>query len=198
MLHACAAQLRPPFLGFPRCACQPRAEACECTVSITLSTADIYRGGGCWFETPGSGKEKAHKRKQFFRWLPGWGGFSRPVAQGSNVYVLRTQTFPSGYPTRRTGDRGDRVLQGPRAAATTSLHFSKCTRPCIQSVKALCLILRVATPSGAPRQAPLDGVTETLFICQMFMCLFWPVLSLCSTRPSRSVLLCPSWDLPFF
>ena len=37
-----------------------------------------------------SRKEKAHKHKQIFRWLPGRGGgeVSRPGGQGSNVYVL--------------------------------------------------------------------------------------------------------------
>ena len=66
---------------------------------------------------------------KFFRWLPGWGGVSRPGGQGSpdrwpGVKSLcgvcgtqGTQTFSSGhpagrigYPTGSIGDRGDREI----------------------------------------------------------------------------------------
>ena len=43
---------------------------------------------------------------------------------------------------------------------TTLPHFSKCSRPFMQSMKAPFLTLRVATPSGALRQALLDLVAN--------------------------------------
>ena len=49
-----------------------------------------------------------------------------------------------------------RVLQGALPGATTCLHFSKCSRPFFKASKAPFLTFRVATPSGAPRQAPLE------------------------------------------
>ena len=61
-----------------------------------------------------SGKGKAHKHKQFFRWLPGWGGVSQPVGQWSNVYVLCAEpkdiNISVRYPAGRTGDQGDRDI----------------------------------------------------------------------------------------
>ena len=45
---------------------------------------------------------------------------------------------------------------GAPEGVTTLLHFCMCSRPLIQSVKSTFLTLRVTTPSGAPRQAPLD------------------------------------------
>ena len=45
---------------------------------------------------------------------------------------------------------------GAPEGATTLLHFSSTPEPLFKASKAPCLTLRVATPSGAPRQAPLE------------------------------------------
>ena len=44
----------------------------------------------------------------------------------------------------------------PRGGATTSLHFPSAPDPLVEASKAPFLTLRVATPSGAPCQAPLE------------------------------------------
>ena len=51
----------------------------------------------------------------------------------------------------------------PPEGATFLLHFSKCFRPLLQSVKSILLPLRVATPSRTPRQAPLEDGSSSQF-----------------------------------
>ena len=50
---------------------------------------------------------------------------------------------------------------GAPEGATTLLHFSSAPDPLFKVSKAPFLTLRVATPSGAPRQAPLELLSET-------------------------------------
>ena len=61
---------------------------------------------------------------------------------------------------------------GAPEGATSLLHFSSAPDPLFKASKAPFLTLRVATPSGAPRQVPLDfrsGATSECTLVPVFV-----------------------------
>ena len=54
--------------------------------------------------------------------------------------------------------------RGAPEGATTLLHFSKCSRPFVQSINSTLAHLKSCNPVGTPRQAPLDTGSVVLFL----------------------------------
>ena len=130
--------------------------------------------------TPPSGKEKAHKVMINITKLSG----DCPGGEGG---------LPTGWP----GGSPDRVARGlPTGGQRSKVyvlcvapkehkHFRPCTRP---------------GGSGTRPGGSVTGVTEKLFMCQMSMCLFWPLTpvarSVFGTQKCRDTLHQPAETPP--
>ena len=137
----------------PVSGCDAASEAILLKKSMSLEPILLSLRLYSWFEI---NIDTLQERKRhintikFLRWLPGWGGVSRPDGQRS--------------PDRWPGVRSLCAVCGP--------HEHKRFRPGTR-------------PGGS-----VTGVTEELFMCQMFMCLFRPL-----TLPFGRPWGVPKWQM---